>query len=283
MRRMLVAPLGSGSSGNCYYFESEGTRILVEAGLGIRDTANRLGMVGRSLEDIQAILVTHEHGDHIGGAEKIARALSIPLYLTTGTLDASGIDGVETHVIAFQNNSTFRIGDIQIHSCRTLHDAADPSCYVIEAGDGTRIGLATDLGYVDEAVIRHLSGCDGLLFESNHDLDMLRLGNYPWSLKRRIMSRFGHLSNDDSMAALRRLLCGELKTLCLIHLSEQNNHESIVRSMAAGLITAAGAKVELQVARQREPIGMLQISRKRHPLPGPAMARSQLQLFDMSI
>jgi phosphoribosyl 1,2-cyclic phosphodiesterase len=276
---MLVAPLGSGSGGNCYYFESDGTRILVEAGLGIRDTTNRLSIVGRSIEQVQAIVVTHEHGDHIGSAEKIARALDIPIYLTRGTLEASGIDRRETRVITFENGATFRIGELNIHSCHTLHDAADPSCYVIEAGDGTRIGLATDLGYVDDPVMRHLGNCDGLLFESNHDLDMLRLGGYPWSLKRRIMSRFGHLSNDDSMAALRRLIGEHLKTLCLIHLSEKNNHESIVRAMASGLLRSTGGNVELQVARQREPIGMLQIARKRNGSRVPAMLNGQLQLF----
>lgn len=276
---VLVAPLGSGSGGNCYYFESDGTRILLEAGLGIRETGNRLSIVGRSLEDVQAIVITHEHGDHIGGAEKIARAFNIPIYLTRGTLEASNIDRTETCVIPFENNASFRIGDLQIHSRRTLHDAADPTCYVVEAADGTRVGLATDLGFVDDGVFRHLSGCDGLFFESNHDLDMLRLGSYPWSLKRRIMSRFGHLSNDDSMAALRRLLCAELKTLCLIHLSEKNNHESIVRSMASGLLAAAGAPVELQVARQREPIGMMQISRRRAATAAAAMVRGQMQLF----
>lgn len=276
---MLVAPLGSGSSGNCYYFESDSTRILVEAGLGVRDTSNRLGIVGRSLEDVQAILVTHEHSDHIGGAVRIARAIGIPIYATRGTIEASGIDVDECSVMPFENNTSFRIGDLQIHSRRTLHDAADPSCYVIEGGDGTRVGLATDLGYVDPHVLEHLKGCDGLLFESNHDLDMLRLGDYPWSLKRRIMSRFGHLSNDESMAALRRLIGAEMKSVCLIHLSEQNNHESIVRSMANTVISSTGAPIELQVARQREPIGMLTIARRRAAVPTPPMVMSQLQLF----
>lgn len=276
---MLVAPLGSGSGGNCYYFESDGTCILVEAGLGIRDTAARLNIVGRSIEQVQAIVVTHEHGDHIGSAEKIARAFDLPLYLTRGTLEASGIDRKETRVNTFENGATFRIGELNIHSCRTLHDAADPACYVIESGDGTRVGLATDLGYVDASVMEHLGNCDGLLFESNHDLDMLRLGEYPWSLKRRIMSRFGHLSNDDSMAALRRLIGEHLKTLCLIHLSERNNHESIVRSMATGLLRSTGAIVELQIARQREPTGILEIARKRNGSCSPAMVNGQLQLF----
>ena len=273
---MIVAPLGSGSAGNSYYFESDGTAILVDAGLGPRDTKKRLEAVGRDIANLRAIVVTHEHYDHIRGAEKIARKYEIPIYLTKGTLDASTIDIDETKAVVFENNTTFRIGELQVHARRTIHDAADPACFVIEARDGTRVGIASDLGYVDEPVMRHLSGCDGLLFESNHDLDMLRMGTYPWSLKRRIMSRFGHLSNDDSMCAVQRLIGAELKTLCLIHLSQKNNHESIVRDMASRVVATTGAHLELDIARQFEATGLYDLTRrgqKRMPAAG------QMSLF----
>jgi phosphoribosyl 1,2-cyclic phosphodiesterase len=276
---MIVAPLGSGSAGNAYYFESDGTSILVDAGFGPRETAKRLEQIGRELANLQAIVLTHEHYDHMRGAESLARKLSIPIYLTRGTLDASAIDRDETPVVVFNNNSTFPIGELNVHACRTLHDATDPACFVIEARDGTRVGIASDLGYVDEQVKRHLCGCDGLFFESNHDLDMLRMGTYPWSLKRRIMSRFGHLSNDDSMLAVQRMIGADLKTLCLIHLSEKNNHESIVRDMADRLMQRNGVQLELAIAKQFEATGIFEIARRRAARPFVPARYSQMALF----
>ena len=276
---MIVAPLGSGSAGNAYYFESDGTGILVDAGFGPRETAKRLEQIGRELTHLQAIILTHEHYDHMRGAESIARKLSIPIYLTRGTLDSSAIDRQETPIVIFENNSTFAIGELNVHACRTLHDASDPACFVIEARDGTRVGLASDLGYVDNQVLQHLSGCDGLFFESNHDLDMLRMGTYPWSLKRRIMSRFGHLSNDDSIGAVQRMIGADLKTLCMIHLSQKNNHESIVRDMAARMVARTGAQLELGIAKQFEATGIFEVVRRRPARPLTPARYTQMALF----
>ncbi len=279
MESMIVAPLGSGSAGNAYYFESDGTSILVDAGFGPRETSKRLEQIGREMANLQAIVLTHEHYDHIRGAESLARKLSIPIYLTRGTLDASTIDRQETPIVLFDNNSTFAIGELNVHACRTLHDAEDPACFVIEARDGTRVGIASDLGYVDEQVVRHLSRCDGLFFESNHDLDMLRMGSYPWSLKRRIMSRVGHLSNDDSMSAVQRMIGADLKTLCMIHLSQKNNHESIVRDMAARVVERTGAQLELCIAKQFEATGVFEVARSRPARPLTPARYTQMALF----
>lgn len=272
---MLVAPLSSGSAGNAYWFESEGTAILVDAGIGPRDTKKRLALLGRDIDHLSAIVVTHEHYDHIRGAEKIARRYEVPIYLSRGTLTASNIDTTDLKTVVFENDTSFTIGDLQVHARKTIHDAVDPSCFVIEARDGTRVGIASDLGYVNGEVIRHLSGCDGLFFESNHDLDMLRAGSYPWSLKRRIMSRFGHLSNDDSVHAVQRLLGAELKTLCMIHLSQKNNHESIVREMCTRLLRRTGASIEFSIAKQFEPTGLFDVARRRPRTSPPG----QMSLF----
>jgi phosphoribosyl 1,2-cyclic phosphodiesterase len=272
---MLIAPLSSGSAGNAYWFESDGTAILVDAGLGPRETKKRLALVERDIEHLAAVVVTHEHYDHIRGAERIARKYQVPIYLTRGTLESSTIDRNETKTVTFENNSSFTIGELQIHARRTIHDAADPACFVVEARDGTRVGIASDLGYVDDPVVRHLSGCDGLFFESNHDLDMLRMGSYPWSLKRRIMSRYGHLSNDDSVNAVQRLLGADLKTLCMIHLSQKNNHESIVRDMCTRLLRRTGASIDFAIARQFEPTGLFDVARRRPRTPMPG----QMSLF----
>ncbi len=274
---MLVIPLGSGSAGNCHFVESEGTRVLVDCGFGIRETKRRLEAIDRRIEEIDAILISHEHTDHIRGAEAIARKFGIPVHLSRGTLEASRIEPETIPVRTFASRATFRVGEMQIHVCGTSHDAAESVCFVLEARDGARLGVASDMGCVLPEVREHLSGCDALLFEANHDLDMLRNGSYPWSLKRRIMSRFGHLSNDDSMAALRVLIGEELRTLCLIHLSKQNNHESIVRGMATDLIQAMGASVDLRVSMQDEPGEPIEIDRR--PLPETRAPQRQLALF----
>jgi phosphoribosyl 1,2-cyclic phosphodiesterase len=276
---MIVAPLGSGSAGNSYYFESDGTSILVDAGLGPRETRKRLELVGHNIERVQALVITHEHYDHIRGAERLARKYGMPIYLTRGTLNASSIDRAETNIVVFENNTTFQIGELNIHARRTLHDAADPSCFVVESRDGTRVGLASDLGHADDGIVDHLSDCDGLFFEANHDLDMLRMGTYPWSLKRRIMSRFGHLSNDDAMFAVQRMIGADLKTLCLIHLSEKNNHESIVRDLATRLLQRNGLQLELGIAKQFEPTGVFEIRRRGAMRRAVMPSGSQMALF----
>src|SRR5437870_12681939 len=129
---MIVAPHGSGSAGNAYYCERDGASILVAAGFAPRETRGRLERIGREPTHLQAIILTHEHYDHMRGAESIARKLSIPIYLTRGTLDSSAIDRLETPIVIFENNSTFAIGELNVHACRTLHDASDPACFVIE-------------------------------------------------------------------------------------------------------------------------------------------------------
>ena len=259
---MIVAPLGSGSAGNSTWFASDGTSILVDAGFGPRETKRRLESIGGDIEKLSGIVVTHEHYDHIRGAQSIARKYGIPIYLTRGTLEASSIDRDVANVILFENNSTFTIGELAVHAKQTIHDANDSACFVIEARDGTRVGLASDLGYVDPAVPEHLTNCDGLFFESNHDVDMLRMGTYPWSLKRRILSRYGHLSNDDALNAVQRMIGAETKTLCLIHLSQTNNAESIVKDMATRLMTRLGAQLELGIAKQSEPTGRFEVTRR---------------------
>lgn len=276
---MLIVPLGSGSGGNCYFFESDGTRVLVDAGFGPRETAKRLDAIGRSIHELDAILLTHEHSDHIHGAQRISAKFGIPLFMTAGTLHASRLDPEQARVTTFVNDREFRIGEILVRPKRTIHDAADPACFVLEARDGSRAGVASDLGYADPSVVRHLADCDVLLFEANHDVDMLRTGTYPWGLKRRILSNHGHLSNDDAIAAIRRMIGPATTSLCLIHLSEKNNHPAIVEPMARGMLAEIGARIELRIAQQRGPVAPLQTIRSRVPVPPPAFRPAQLALF----
>ncbi len=275
---MLISPLGTGSSGNSHFIESDGTRILVDAGFGIRTTQKRLEQIGRSIETIDAIVLTHEHSDHIKGVASIAKKYSVPVYATRGTLDGTALDEREIRVVEIRNGTSFRIGELEIHARATSHDAFDPTCYVVEAVDGTRVGVATDLGFVDPGVVKHLQGCDALFFEANHDVDLLRRGSYPWVLKRRILSRVGHLSNDDSMAALKRILCERLQILTLIHLSRENNHESIVREMTHEMLDRLGVKLDVRISKQDSPAPLQEISRSPLPAAAPRPYR-QLSLF----
>lgn len=274
---MRAVSLGSGSGGNCTLIESDGTRVLVDAGFGPRETKRRLEAEGVDIEQVDAILITHEHSDHIHGAESISRKFGIPIHLTQGTLDGTRWrrDGLPLKV--FENNHPFQVRDLMVHPRRIIHDAADPACYVLEAVDGARLGIASDLGWVDDPTLRHLRNCDALLFESNHDVDMLRQGSYPWSLKRRILSRFGHLSNDDAISALQRIAGPETRAICLIHLSEKNNHDSIVRAMALEMIEKLGAGIELTIAEQKQS-HVVEIGARRSP-PPPAAGPRQLSLF----
>jgi phosphoribosyl 1,2-cyclic phosphodiesterase len=246
--------LASGSSGNASLVATEKTRILIDAGLSVRELTRRLALTGEQPERLTAVLVTHEHCDHVGGLARLVRRHHVPVYLTRGT--APTIDWGETPPGAletFQAGAGFSIGDIDVTSFTIPHDARDPVGYCFRA-EGIKLGIATDLGYVTESVKFHLRGTHALLLESNHDLDMLKVGPYPWSVKQRVMSRMGHLSNagmsdflvDDWLPAAPNVILG--------HLSEQNNHPEIVRMVALQALEQRGlSAARLTIASQREP------------------------------
>ncbi len=234
-----VTVLASGSRGNTALIASSRTRILVDAGLSCRETFKRLNTVGEAAENISAILITHEHSDHVYGLWGLARKLNIPVFMTGATHQAWArearngkgervrLDKTET----FSSGRSFAIGDITVNPFTIPHDAADPVgfTFVIE---GVKVAFATDLGYVPASVRHHLQGCDVLLMESNHDLEMLRGGPYPWVVKQRVMSRVGHLSNDALAEFFASDYDGSAAYVILAHLSEQNNHPEVARAAA---------------------------------------------------
>ncbi len=245
--------LASGSSGNASLLATENTRILVDAGLSMREISKRLAAIGESISALDAILITHEHSDHVSALAVLARRLKKPCYLTH--LTAPAIDWGESAPVAlepFQAGAAFPIGDIEIQSFSIPHDARDPVGFCFTA-QGIRIGIATDLGYVPESVKFHLRRADLLLLEANHDLDMLKVGPYPWSVKQRVMSRHGHLSNLSMSEYLLENLESSTAHLVLGHLSEQNNHPEIVRLIATQSLEARGFCTTLSIAAQRHP------------------------------
>ena len=246
--------LASGSSGNAALVATDKTRLLVDAGLSMKELAKRLTSIGESLEALDGILVTHEHTDHVSGLPVLARNKKIRAAIYMTRLTAPAIDWGEgqPRLEPFQAGATLRIGDIDIQSFGIPHDAIDPVGYAFET-QGVRIGVVTDLGYIPESIKFHLRRTDLLLLEANHDLDMLKVGPYPWSVKQRVMSRVGHLSNHVMADFLTHDLDSCTHNLVLGHLSEQNNHPAIVNMFAMQALERRGLSTRLNIATQHTP------------------------------
>jgi len=221
------------------FIRTERTRILVDAGLSKRDILARLAAIGEQPEQLDAILITHEHSDHVSGLVTLAKQLSVPIYITRLTAPAIPWGEYTPKLDCFQAGTTFTVGDIDVDSFTIPHDAIDPVGFCFRA-QGIKIGIVTDLGYMPDSIKFHLRGADLLVLESNHDLEMLKVGPYPWSVKQRVMGRKGHLSNDLVSDFIRRDLDTTISTLVLGHISEHNNHPQLVRVMGHRALDGAG-------------------------------------------
>jgi phosphoribosyl 1,2-cyclic phosphodiesterase len=265
-----VSILASGSSGNCMLLETSRTRLLVDAGLGKRETLRRLAAVEQPAEHLDAILISHEHSDHIGGLPALLARWHTAVYLSAATHAETLRVLPESHarrlerVEFIQAGRPFSVGDIEVTPFAIPHDAADPLAFAFRAG-GVKLAVVTDLGYMPELVKHHLRGCDALVLESNHDLEMLKVGPYPWHVKQRVMSRTGHLSNDTVSAFLAdpEGFDARPRYLVLAHLSENNNHPDVARISAEealgrrpGECAFAG---RLLIASQREPLAPIRL------------------------
>src|SRR5215467_13026784 len=267
---LRVTILASGSSGNITLLETERTRLLVDAGLGKRETLARLAATERDVEHLDGILITHEHNDHCSGLPQMLGMWKAPLYVTEPTLDAlhralperleKRLRGVEK-VHAGQR---FCIGDIEVHAFAIPHDAADPIGFTFRA-NGVKMALVTDLGYMPELVKVHLRDSDCLMLESNHDLEMLKVGPYPWVVKQRVLSRTGHLSNHavSEYLADGESFDGRARYLVLAHISQENNNPDVVKISAEQALARRPRECaftgELLVASQDVPLKPLEL------------------------
>lgn len=248
---MNFALLGSGSSGNATIVSSPTATVLIDAGLSFKQLQLRAMALGVDISAIDAVLVTHEHGDHVNGLPVLTKRVGVPVYMTHGTFDAlsekvKAIPNVQT----FDPGDSVAVGAMRFDSYSVSHDAADPVGYVVDGG-GRRLGLAGDMGHVSTLVKQRLAGCDALVLESNYCPDMLLHSPYPAQIRQRIGSRHGHLSNPDACSLLKSVMHDGLRLVVLTHLSEENNRPDKVMQMASRAMN--GHRAEIHVAWQDKP------------------------------
>nr|WP_251128127.1 MBL fold metallo-hydrolase [Exiguobacterium sp. s48] len=223
--------LASGSTGNALYIETERTKLLVDAGLTGKAMQQRIEAIGRSFDGIDALLVTHEHSDHIKGVGILARKYNLPIYANAKTWAAmESLIGKIDPALKFQIEvgDVKQFGDIELETFNVSHDAADPMFYQF-AHDGKRLAHITDTGYVSDRMKGVIRGADDFIFESNHDVSMLQMGRYPWSVKRRILGDYGHVSNEDAAIAMSEVIGDRTKRIYLAHLSKDNNMKELAQ------------------------------------------------------
>ncbi len=263
---MKLSVLGSGSGGNSTFVRGGNTRVLIDAGFSARSVARRLEELGVDPDSIDAIVVTHEHGDHTAGVGVYARRHGTPIYMTDGTRAACArlLRGSET-VVAYRPGRPFTIGDLRVEPFLTVHDAIDPvGVAVVDECTGLRLGVATDLGRPTVQIRHALSACDVLVLEANHDELLLHTSRYPASVKRRISSSHGHLSNQAAARLAIELMHPGLAGIVLAHLSSECNRPELAREVVGGALEKAGWQGHLDVAVQERPTGLLDVEMLRY-------------------
>lgn len=253
---MRFASLGSGSRGNGTLVEANGTCLLIDCGFSLKETRSRLARLGKTPEDLAAVVVTHEHSDHISGAGLVARNHNIPLWMTPGTR-AQYNNGFVPDLRVFSHHETFSIDAIEIQPFPVPHDAREPAQFVFSDGNH-RLGLLTDTGSRTEHVEKMITGCDALLLECNHDPDMLAQSHYPESTKARISGDLGHLSNSQAAEILNAIDHSGLQHIVAMHLSEKNNNAKLARKALADVLDCSTDWID--VATQDEGLDWRTIS-----------------------
>lgn len=238
---MDFCSIASGSTGNCIYIGSDQTGILVDAGISGKKVEEGLHTIDRTGKDLKGILITHEHSDHIKGIGVLARKHHMPIYGTPGTLRAIRETGCLGKVDAdlfreIHADESFQIDDLEILPFRISHDAAEPVAYRV-CSENRQVAVCTDLGFYDDYIIEHLKGLNAVLLESNHDINMLQVGSYPYYLKQRILGNRGHLSNENAGRLLSEILHDDMRAVMLGHLSKENNYEALAFETVCAEIT----------------------------------------------
>ena len=272
--------LGSGSSGNCAYLETDEARILIDAGFSLRQTRRRLATIGRGPENLTAILITHEHSDHVAGLAALSEKLHIPVYCNRLTRDAIEYQlRVKLDCRLFITGSSFEIGDLLVDSFSIPHDAQDPVGFLVQTAAGN-IGFLTDLGHATRLALERVRRANVLMLESNHDIKMLQdCPHRPWSLKQRILGRHGHLSNEAAADAAEQIMSADLRHLYLGHLSRECNRPEFAQRVAGERLKKIGANhVRLELTSQSLPCPTLVLGAYANAAPAPVVLHEQPML-----
>ena len=251
-----LSVLASGSKGNSIYLATERVRLLIDVGLSGRETERRLASMSVSPKDLDGILLTHEHLDHVRGMGSLARKYRLPVYLNqlTHAYLPEPVGQIREKE-EFVTGKDFSIKDTTIHPFAISHDAADPVGFVLVNGS-IKVGICTDLGAATNLVRRHLENCSILVLEANHDVEMLKQGPYPWPVKQRIQSRFGHLSNEQSIEVLSQVFSEDLQEVIFAHMSETNNSSAMVlKTFSSMLPRQMRDRLRITLAGQHQPMG----------------------------
>ena len=263
--------LASGSTGNSVYVANNEKSFLIDAGLSGKKIEESLQEVGSSLKEIDGIFITHEHDDHVKGIGVLARKYNIPIYANETTLgnlpkSVGNIDESLFHIM--DTGSVIDFGELQIESIPISHDAKEPVGYLFTEDD-FKLSLVTDLGYVSQRIKGKIAGSDSFIFESNHDVDMLRMSSYPWSIKKRILSDVGHLSNEDSGDALAEIISGDTQKVYLAHRSKENNLLELARLTVKNILEDYGItenEVKLMDTYPNKPTKLEKLTNKKEEL-----------------
>ncbi len=265
---MRICILGSGSSGNATLIVAGETRVLIDCGLSGKETMRRLQEIGEDPHKITAIVITHEHGDHASGLHVVAKTIGAPVFISSATLAACKLGDKAKNIKRGDEISSaqdFAVGEIKFHPFSIPHDAADPFAYTLEYR-GIKAGIAVDLGYYHGLAAERFRDCDALVLESNYETDMLRACTYyPWSLKQRIMSRHGHVSNDELARFLRDEFDGKAQHIVLAHLSQNSNHPELARLAAIQALQerctlfSADAERRVRIANYASPSAWIEL------------------------
>jgi phosphoribosyl 1,2-cyclic phosphodiesterase len=257
---MRLSVLGSGSGGNAVVVESGSCRILIDAGFSSRELGRRLARVGVEPASLAAVVLTHEHLDHCRGLGRFVRRHRLPVFATAGTLRGLELDdATAASATVLRSGEPCRLADFQIEPFLLPHDAREPIGAVLEDGSGNRLGLIADCGTHSHLAWARLRELDVLLMETNHDLDMLRNGPYPWPLKQRVAGRHGHLSNREAADGLPELLCDRLRWVVLYHLSRTNNLPALAAAAIAEALAREGCAARVEVTNQFVPTPWLEV------------------------
>lgn len=263
---MRLLPIASGSSGNCIYVGNDNTHLLIDVGISKKRIEEGLNSIDLTLSDINGILITHEHSDHIKGLGVVLRKEEIPVYSANATIEAILNEGKtgkinEELFCSIDADRPFVINDITVNPFEIFHDAADPYAYVV--GDGcSKVAVATDMGHFDEYIVENLRDLDGLLIEANHDIRMLQTGRYPYYLKQRILGARGHLCNEMCGQLLDRVISNKMKNIFLGHLSHENNYPDLAYESVRTEINLSDSEFraddfDIRVARRDMPSGVV--------------------------